>query len=146
MQARCQAYQDGGIEQIPRPAAAKPRQKVNLVALRIWCGEQNLLERREHDPFLAQQWVIPWFFAPASEQLLAYQQAFPAQGSVTRLGLVRHAITYRDLEIEVWEWATQQDKCSAQQKFAPWVAGVTRLPALASKVLRFAPDQRSQPL
>ena len=93
-----------------------------------------LLERREKDPFLAQQWVTPWFFGPAEEVLARYQADFP--GPPARLvGRTRHGVTFRDLEIDVWEWETNSPTCAEEQRWVDWAGGEMRLPRLASRVL-----------
>jgi A/G-specific adenine glycosylase len=133
MQSRCQAHLLGRTAEIPPLSPRRPRQTVPLLALRIWREAEVLLEKREQDPFLAQQWVTPWFFAPAQQHFEQYLRDFPPSDSPTRAGQIRHGITFRDLEVEVWEWSTQAQPGSAElQKFAPWQS---RLPRLASKVL-----------
>ena len=140
LQSQCAAFRQGLTQQIPPPLPARPRQRVELLALRIWHGHQILLERREDDLFLAQQWVTPWFFAPAHDRLQQYRQLF-AGNSLQYVGKVRHAVTFRDLEIDVWEWHTDQPFHLSHQKFIEWKPGQTRLPRLTSKVISAAPCQ-----
>ncbi|MBT9587725.1 A/G-specific adenine glycosylase [bacterium] len=140
MQSQCLAHRQGLTQQIPPPGLARPRQRVELLALRIWHGHQILLERREEDPFLTQQWVTPWFFAPAQHRLQQYQRSF-AGHSLQYVGRIRHAVTFRDLEVDIWEWHTDQPCHLSHQKFVEWLPGQTRLPRLASKVINAAPCQ-----
>ena len=137
LQSGCRAYLEGLTGSIPQAAPPARREKVLLWALRIRRGPLVLLERREHDPFLAQQWVTPWFFGPAEEVLQRYQADFP--GSPARLvGRTRHGVTFRDLEIDVWEWETTSSACSEEQRWVDWAGGEMRLPRLASRVLELA--------
>lgn len=132
LQSACQAFQRGLTGQLPRNPPARPRQRVELVALRIFRQGSVLLEKRPNDPFLADQWVLPWFFAPADEPLRRYQEAFPGEPA-RYLGQVRHGITFRDLEVKVWQWHTERPDCLPHQRFADPEA---RVPALSAKVLR----------
>ena len=130
LQSDCVALARGLTESIPKPAARTRREKVNLCALRICCGDRVLLERREEDPFLAGQWVTPWFFEPFSSVGPDYVSRFP--GSPRRVGTVSHGVTFRDLTIEVWEWETASGELQEEQRWAP---RDSRLPRLASLVL-----------
>lgn len=131
LQSGCQALAQGLTESIPKPAAKARREKVALCALRVFRGGQVLLERRESDPFLAGQWVTPWFFEPFSVVGPEYLARFPG-GEPRRVGTVSHGVTYRDLTVEVWEWETTRESCDAEQRWAPRDA---RVPRLASLVL-----------
>jgi A/G-specific adenine glycosylase len=125
----CQALQRGLVDSIPPVAPRGRREKVNLLALRIRRGDQVLLERREDDPFLAGQWVTPWFFSDEGV-LERYVSEFP--GAPVRVGSVSHGITFRDLSIEVWDWQTSETECGAGRR---WAGADARLPRLASLVL-----------
>jgi len=127
----CAALAGGLVGSIPAPSARARREKVALCALRILRGDQVLLERREGDPFLAGQWVTPWFFGGFDEVSASYLARFP--GSPRRVGTVKHGVTFRDLTIEVWEWETAfSGELAEEQRWAP---RSSRLPRLASLVL-----------
>ncbi len=126
----CAALARGLTSSIPAPLAKARREKVALCALRIFCGDRVLLERREGDPFLAGQWVTPWFFGPFAEVSGEYLKRFP--GTPRRVGTVKHGVTFRDLTVEVWEWETSAGECLGEQR---WAERDARLPRLASLVL-----------
>lgn len=138
MRSDCGALRSGRFG--ASPPVRRQRQRVALLALRIWHQDTVLLERREDDPFLTQQWVTPWFFAPAQQCLADYQRAFPG-AEASYIGRVKHTVTFRDLEVDVWEWSTEQNACQPHQKFAPWSPGQTRVPRLTSKVLTAEPTR-----
>lgn len=134
----CAARAQGATEEIP---ALPPRRKpvsVELTALRIRRGDETLLECRQHDEFLAQQWVVPWFHAVnGAAQLRQYHEEFP--GSQPRLiGRARHGVTFRDLDIAVWEWETTRAGCAPTQRWCRFRSGETRLPRFTSKILDVA--------
>lgn len=131
LQSGCQAFSRGLTGSIPLTAPRARREKVALCALRIRCGELVLLERRSGDPFLAGQWVTPWFFESFDSVGPEYLQRFPG-GEPRRVGTVSHGVTFRDLTVEVWEWETSRASCDEEQRWAPLDA---RLPRLASLVL-----------
>ncbi len=131
LQSGCQALARGLTGSIPAPVARARRQKVALCALRIRRGDQVLLERRSGDPFLAGQWVTPWFFEPFAEVGPGYVERFPGS-SPRRVGTVSHGVTFRDLTVEVWEWETTRETCEPEQR---WAGPDARLPRLASLVL-----------
>lgn len=131
LQSGCQALAQGLTGTIPKPAARARREKVALCALRIFNGERVLLERRESDPFLAGQWVTPWFFEPFASVGADYLTRFPGTAP-RRVGTVSHGVTFRDLTVEVWEWETSQESCAEGQR---WADRDTRVPRLASLVL-----------
>ncbi|MBX3170604.1 MAG: A/G-specific adenine glycosylase [Candidatus Eremiobacteraeota bacterium] len=134
LQSGCAALARGLTESIPKPSVKARREKVALCALRIFCGDRVLLERRERDPFLAGQWVTPWFFEPFSQVGPDYLARFPG-GEPRRVGTVSHGVTFRDLTIEVWEWETSRESCDEEQR---WAGLDARLPRLASLVLELA--------
>ncbi|MBS2033851.1 A/G-specific adenine glycosylase [bacterium] len=125
----CQALAGGLVDSVPAPAPRARREKVDLLALRIRRGDQVLLERREDDPFLAGQWVTPWF-ADGEGVLDRYVSEFP--GTPVRVGQVSHGVTFRDLRIEVWDWETSALDCGPERR---WAGPGARLPRLASLVL-----------
>ena len=134
LQPGCRAFREGLTASIPKAPPPARREKVLLWAVRIRRGSLVLLERREKDPFLAHQWVTPWFFGPAEEVVARYQAHFP--GPAARLvGRARHGVTFRDLEIDVWDWETTREDCGEEQRWVDWAAGEMRLPRLASRVL-----------
>ncbi|ODT78034.1 hypothetical protein ABS71_02195 [bacterium SCN 62-11] len=130
LQSGCQALARGLTGSIPAPVARARREKVALCALRIFCQGKVLLERREGDPFLAGQWVTPWFFEDFATVGPRYLERFP--GEPRRVGTVSHGVTFRDLTVEVWEWETSASLCEEEQR---WAAPDSRLPRLASLVL-----------
>ena len=144
LSSACVAHRDGLTAQIPVLPPPRPRQKVELLALRIWNQDRVLLERREDDPFLAQQWVTPWFFGPAADRLEEYRERFPGT-EPQFVGRVQHGVTFRDLEVDIWEWHTDRENCEGEQRWAAWSAGQTRLPRLASKVLMATEPYRTCP-
>lgn len=125
----CQALERGLVDSIPPVAARSRREKVKLLALRIRRGDQVLLERREGDPFLAGQWVTPWFFSREGV-VESYLSEFP--GAPMLVGSVSHGVTFRDLSIDVWDWETSATDCGEGRR---WAGPETRLPRLASLVL-----------
>ncbi len=131
LQSDCQALARGLTGSIPAPAPRAKREKVALSALRIFCQGKVLLERREGDPFLAGQWVTPWFFEPFAEVAPRYLERFP--GEPRRVGTVSHGVTFRDLTIEVWEWETPSGSRDSEEE--RWSSPEARLPRLASLVL-----------
>ena len=130
----CLAKANGRIEHIPPPKAKRQRQRVLLMALRIRHGSKVWLERRLQDPFLAGQWVPPWFEGFSAEILRAYTTRFPGQPE--QIGTIHHNVTYRDLEISIWDWESQQE--TPDQLEASWQpVSPCNYPSLTQKVLRF---------
>lgn len=136
LQTHCRAYAGQLTEEIPTAKKRRSRESVTLVALRIRnARDQVLLENRQDSPFLAHQWMPPWFFEARSQQsILDYQARF--LGTPPRyVGTVAHQVTYRDLTVQIWEWQTSIEAKDENQQFRAWDPATTRLPRLASKIL-----------
>ncbi len=136
-QSSCQARARGEIEKYPRAKPKRARQSVALIALRIYHHSAGVwLEQRPDDPFLAGQWVPPWFELDAKQAWEHYLGKFP--GSPQMLGKVKHSVTFRDLDIEVWGWSTESLDGGDQGAWQPNTPG--SYPALTRKVLRLSTD------
>lgn len=136
LQSSCRAHQLHLTEEIPIPKKRRDRERVTLVALRIW-SDKNLvlLENRRDRPFLTDQWMPPWFKEADHEARLSdYRRLY--DGTAPRhVGVVEHSITYRDLTVQIWDWETSARPQDESQEFRLWDPAITRLPRLASKIL-----------
>jgi A/G-specific adenine glycosylase len=136
LRQRCAALASGSVVSIPRVPPRRKPVLIHLAALRVRHGPKTLLECREKDEFLEQQWVVPWFSQEAAPaQIERYQAEFP--GSEPRyVGEARHGVTFRDLRIAVWEWETAVELCGPGRSW--FTAGEKRLPRFTSKILDVA--------
>lgn len=134
MHDRCRAFLDQTIGEQPRPSPGRSRQPVELVALRLRREDKVWLERRAETPFLAHQWVPPWFASAQAQEMERYRAEFP--GSRPELiAVIEHAITYRDLSIQVWEWEVQSVSEIHSEPGGFFESNSQRFPAFTRKIL-----------
>jgi len=134
MQNRCRAYLDQTIGEQPRPPRGRARQREDIVALRLRRDNKVWLERRAETPFLAHQWVPPWFASAQAQEMERYRAEFP--GSRPELvSVIEHAITYRDLSIQVWEWEVQSVSEIHSEPGRYFESNSQRFPAFTRKIL-----------
>lgn len=135
----CQAHQQGAVAEIPQKKPRRARVKLEAVAFVVWSPDGNVyLEKKSEREFLADQWLPPWGWLEEKENLLTELQArLPGTRPERRAHRVKHAITYRDLEVEIWEWASAQEPLPPElHHFSAWKEPESRLPALATKIIR----------
>jgi A/G-specific adenine glycosylase len=134
----CRARALGRVEDYPPvPARARTR-RVRWAAALIRRGDRVLMTRRE-GPLLAGLWEPPVVELEGGDDRATAKRALVAAlrrlGVVARLepsaAVVRHAITHRAIEVEVWEGVAGAEKARGRARSrsdARWVAA--RAPGL----------------
>jgi A/G-specific adenine glycosylase len=98
----CRAAREGDPESYP---VARPQRERELHRLAVAVVERDggilLFRRPEDSTLMAGLWELPWTAADPAEEGLA--ERYGGRWSLgERLGEVRHSITYRDLELDVY--------------------------------------------
>ncbi len=146
LRASCAALAGGTPESYPQPRPRRPSEQHLLAAVVVERGGRLLLARRPGGaPYLAGMWELPNVAGGRPAPAVAAELAV-RYGGRWRLGpqlaRVRHTITYRRFEVEVWrgEWASAGELRDGDE--CGWfdAAARARLPltALVDKALRRA--------
>jgi A/G-specific adenine glycosylase len=123
VQAHCEAFAAGQQDRIPRPRAAKT---TPLLRRRTWCirraseaGEyQWLIEQRP----AKGRWAGMWQFVTRPARTSAGAPAPPlATRRPIKLGLVRHALTHRRYQFEVYLCDAREGARSTLPDIGRWV-------------------------
>lgn len=139
----CRAAAAGNPELYPQPRPRRAREQRRMaVAVVEWRGRVLLVRRPEGDTLLGGFWELPWAEldggAAPPETLLAQRY-----GGSWRLGQpaarVRHAVTFRDLEVAVYRAEVAAADSLAEGNEAGWFDAEGRralpLSSLVGKVL-----------
>jgi A/G-specific adenine glycosylase len=102
--ALCRAAARGQAESLPRPRARRRPRRVELTAAVVRREGRLLLVRRGQDErLLAGTWELPWA-ASQDEPAVALARRYGGRWRLGRkIGTLRHAITDRDIRLEVRE-------------------------------------------
>jgi A/G-specific adenine glycosylase len=101
----CRALELGQVADFPRPLRRTSRVHERRLSVVVERSGRVLLVRRPDDAdLLAGLWEVPWVVRRTGEAPeIALTSKYGGRWRLeARRGAVRHAITYRDLEIEVW--------------------------------------------
>ena len=130
----CGALAQDAVASIPSPKKRRASEKMSLCALDIRHQGLVLLEKSNCWPFLNEQWTPPLF--PLQEQEIRVQNYLARHpGTPTRLGEIRHGITFRNLRVEIWRWQTEANSLLPHQN---WHNPDSRLPRLTSKIVNYS--------
>lgn len=104
LQSPCRARAGGRPEDFPAPRRRRrPERRERTAALVRRNGRLLLVRRDDASPLLAGTWELPWVEGdrePAAALARRYGGVWRLE---RRIGTVRHAVTHRDIRLEVWE-------------------------------------------
>ena len=125
LQTDCRAFREGQPEIYPRPAARRKRVQERWCIARVERHDRLLLFRRpESSRVLPGIWELPCVEAGRAERVemalaCRYGGEWKLQTYATRY---RHAITYRDIEVEVWNADLRDSSLVAEGREAQWLS------------------------
>lgn len=104
LRSACRAHRRGEVEAYPRPRARRSPVRVDVTAALVRLDGRVLLVRREEDAtLLGGTWELPWVESGA-EAAAGLARRYGGDWELARrIGTVRHAITHRDIRLELWE-------------------------------------------
>jgi len=146
LRGACRAAAEDAQETYPPKQARRARERHRLVAVVVERGGRLLLSRRPDDaPFLPGMWELPNVAGGLAAPDLPGELAARYGGRWRlgeSLGQVRHAITYRSFEVELWRGEWEGAGGVAEGVECGWFDEVARsrlpLAALVGKALRHA--------
>jgi len=119
----CVAYREGTASSFPMTTGQRPMVSVRRLGVVVESAGRTLLFRRpEGADVLAGLWEVPWI--PWVEPLVVPLELASKYGGDWSLdrhcGEVRHAITHRDIRLEVWRGRLSTENLVAEGSPAGW--------------------------
>jgi len=151
LEGSCEGRREGDPERFPTPRERRsPRRLRRTVAVVEHEGRWLLFRRGEGEELLAGFWELPWTGVEGYPDAPASEEASPAEILARRyggcwrlgerLGLVRHGITHRAFELEIYRAEVEGARAVAEGPEARWAGEneLARLPtsSMVEKVLR----------
>ena len=140
----CFAYGEDAVSSFPHARRKRRMVREKRLGIVVEAGEKTLLIRRsEGADVLAGLWEIPWipWVEPAAAPVDLASRYGGDWSLDSRCGLVRHAITHRDIRLEVWKGRlSTEDFVAEEPTTARWfgrneMKGVATS-SLVEKILR----------
>lgn len=145
LQKHCKARWLGAPEAFPAPRHRRAPERLCLAAAIIRKGDSVALTRGLEEGLVEDLWNFPAAFGrTAKEALDRLKEKLGAKSEPLKLGFTRHAITYRSIHVDCYEFAAAHHPAGRR-----WVSceGFERMPVsqLARKIMALAGSEDGAP-